>query len=228
MAKESVEADLKKNPSTSTTENSSKSFYKKSSKRQESNTLPSKVIQECTLALFYFWLINTKKVLVRRLPPAMTKECFLEEVSPLPDHNYLWFVEADKSLGMYAFSRAYINFVNQEDIFIFTEKFDGYIFVDKKGKFTYPLWFCNFDSYFVFGLGDEYSAIVEFAPFQKIPKAARKKDAKNATIETDPDYLKFVENLEHMLANKTPAATTAETLEEITSKERELKGSALH
>jgi len=44
MAKESVEADLKKSPSTSATENSSKSFYKKSSKRQESNALPSKVL----------------------------------------------------------------------------------------------------------------------------------------------------------------------------------------
>lgn len=67
----------------------------------------------------------------------MTKECFVEEVSPLPDHNYLWFVEADKSLGQYAFSRAYINFLHQEDIFIFTEKFDGYIFVDAKGKFQF-------------------------------------------------------------------------------------------
>jgi Smg-4/UPF3 family len=73
-------------------------------------------------------------------------------------------------------------------------------------------------------LGDEYSAIVEFAPFQKIPKAARKKDAKNGTIETDPDFLKFVEHQEHMLANKAPPTSTAETLEEITSKERELKG----
>jgi len=65
----------------------------------------------------------------------MTKETFVEEVSPLPEYNYLWFVNSDPTLGQYAFSRAYINFSNQEDIFIFTEKFDGYVFVDKKGKF---------------------------------------------------------------------------------------------
>jgi regulator of nonsense transcripts 3 len=64
----------------------------------------------------------------------MTQETFTDQVSPLPDHDYLYFVKGDLSLGQFAFSRAYIDFINQEDIFIFTEKFDGYVFVDQKGE----------------------------------------------------------------------------------------------
>ena len=68
------------------------------------------------------------------------------------------------SLGTYATSRAYINFLNHEDIWIFCEKFDGYVFLDSKGH--------------------EHTAIVEFAPFQKIPKKKPKKvDPKNNTID---------------------------------------------
>lgn len=34
------------------------------------------------------------------------------------------------------FSRAYINFKNQEDIVLFRDRFDGYVFVDHKGKWA--------------------------------------------------------------------------------------------
>ena len=38
------------------------------------------------------------------------------------------------SLGQqYAFSRAYLNISNRQDLIIFTEKFQGYVFVDKNG-----------------------------------------------------------------------------------------------
>ena len=88
------------------------------------------------------------------------------------------FVKADYSLGQDVFCRAYINFVNQEDIFIFQEKFDGYVFVDTKGN--------------------EYIAIVEFAPHQKIglQKDGKRKDPKINSIEQDPEYMKFLEILE--------------------------------
>ena len=39
------------------------------------------------------------------------------------------------SYGTQASARAYINFVNVEDIVIFRDKFDGYIFIDSKGRF---------------------------------------------------------------------------------------------
>merc|ERR1712226_412007 len=136
--------------------------------------------------------------MLRRLPPTMTEEEFLDQVAPIPDHDYVRFVKADSSLEQDAYSRAYINFVNQEDIFIFQDKFDGYVFVDIKGN--------------------EYIAVVEFAPNQKI---GMRKDPKINSIEQDPDYIKFVEALE-----KGPEGTgnsVEQTLEEIENKEREAK-----
>ena len=112
----------------------------------------------------------------------MTQEQFLEQVSPLPEHDYLYFVKADMSMGQYAFSRAYINFVEQHDIFMFREKFDNYVFVDSKGT--------------------EYPAVVEFAPFQRLPKKkiGKKKDLKCGTIESDPYYVSFLESLKNQEA----------------------------
>ncbi|XP_012262251.2 regulator of nonsense transcripts 3B [Athalia rosae] len=122
------------------------------------------------------------KVVIRRLPPSMTQEQFVEQISPLPDHDYMYFVKADMSLGQFAFSRAYINFVDQQDIFIFREKFDNYVFVDAKGT--------------------EYPAVVEFAPFQRLPKkrVGKKKDQKCGTLKTDPYYLSFLESLKNQEA----------------------------
>lgn len=106
----------------------------------------------------------------------MNEETFKKQIDPIPDHDYFYYVPADWSLGQNASCRAYINFSNQEDIFIFKDKFDGYVFVDTKGT--------------------EYSAVVEFSPFQGLPRnRSRKKDNKNNTIETDAHYLSFVEAL---------------------------------
>lgn len=38
------------------------------------------------------------------------------------------------SLYPHLFSRAYINFKNPEDIVLFRDRFDGYVFIDNKGK----------------------------------------------------------------------------------------------
>lgn len=43
--------------------------------------------------------------------------------------------------------------------------------------------------------GNEYPAIVEYAPFQRILKKRRKKDIKCGTIENDPAYMEFLESL---------------------------------
>ncbi|XP_077554243.1 uncharacterized protein LOC144169101 isoform X5 [Haemaphysalis longicornis] len=142
------------------------------------------------------------KVVIRRLPPTMTEEQFLEQISPVPANDYMYFVKGNKSLGPHAFSRAYINFVNQDEIFIFKEKFDDYIFVDEKGN--------------------EYPAMVEYAPFQKIPKRrSRKRDPKCGTIEQDPEYLKFLESLEQPEEVSLPSIDTY--IEEIEAREKEMK-----
>ncbi|XP_067206802.1 regulator of nonsense transcripts 3A isoform X2 [Linepithema humile] len=132
------------------------------------------------------------KVVIRRLPPSMTQDQFLEQVSPLPDHDYLYFVKADMSLGQFAYSRAYINFVEQQDIFMFREKFDNYVFVDSKGM--------------------EYPAVVEFAPFQRLPKkrAGKKKDLKCGTIESDSYYISFLESLKNQEIDPSVAQSKTE------------------
>lgn len=105
----------------------------------------------------------------------MTEETFIKQIEPIPDHDHFYFVPADYS-GINSFSRAYLSFVNQGDIYIFKEKFDGYVFVDSKGA--------------------EYPAVVEFAPFQGLLKSrSRKKDPKVNSIEEEQHYLSFLEML---------------------------------
>ncbi|CAB3256542.1 unnamed protein product [Arctia plantaginis] len=128
------------------------------------------------------------KIILRRLPPTMTEQAFLEQVSPIPDHDHFYFAKPDPSLGNNLYSRAYINFVNVDDIYLFRDKFDGYVFLDEKGV--------------------EFVGIVEYAPFQRIPKKKKKKDPKCGTIETDPIYQEFVESL-----NKDPETENQPKLE---------------
>ncbi|KAG5679507.1 hypothetical protein PVAND_009070 [Polypedilum vanderplanki] len=116
------------------------------------------------------------KVVIRKLPPNLTSEEFLEIISPIPDYSDYYFVKADWSLGAEATSRAYIEFKNQEDIFIFKDKFDEYVFVDNVR-------------------GTEYPAIVEFAPFQNLPKSRARKDKHVNSIENEQHFLNFLEML---------------------------------
>ncbi|XP_075281637.1 regulator of nonsense transcripts 3A isoform X2 [Opisthocomus hoazin] len=118
------------------------------------------------------------KVVIRRLPPCLTKEQLEEQLHPLPAHDYFEFCTADPSLYPHLYSRAYINFRNPEDILLFRDRFDGYVFIDNKGL--------------------EYPAVVEFAPFQKISKKKlKKKDTKAGSIEdarrTTP-LLEYIKN----------------------------------
>uniref|UniRef100_A0A7N6BL83 UPF3 domain-containing protein n=1 Tax=Anabas testudineus TaxID=64144 RepID=A0A7N6BL83_ANATE len=141
------------------------------------------------------------KIVIRRLPPSLTKEELEEQLQPLPEVDYLEFFSNDTSLYPHLFARAYINFKNQDDIVLFRDRFDGYVFIDNRGQ--------------------EYPAIVEFAPFQKIAKKkSKKKDAKCGTITEDPDYKKF---LEYYNGDEGKLTSTPETLlEEIEAKTKEL------
>ncbi|XP_023650681.1 regulator of nonsense transcripts 3B [Paramormyrops kingsleyae] len=141
------------------------------------------------------------KIVIRRLPPSLTKEQLEEQLQPLPEVDYLEFFSNDTSLYPHLFSRAYISFKNQDDIVLFRDRFDGYVFVDNRGQ--------------------EYPAIVEFAPFQKIAKKrSKKKDAKAGTIDEDADYKKFLENYNR---DDEKFTSTPETLlEEIEAKTKEL------
>nr|XP_055100991.1 regulator of nonsense transcripts 3A isoform X2 [Symphalangus syndactylus] len=141
------------------------------------------------------------KVVIRRLPPGLTKEQLVEQLRPLPAHDYFEFFAADLSLYPHLYSRAYINFRNPDDILLFRDRFDGYIFLDSKGL--------------------EYPAVVEFAPFQKIAKKKlRKKDAKTGSIEDDPEYKKFLET--YCVEEEKTSANPETLLGEMEAKTREL------
>uniref|UniRef100_A0A672GUC8 UPF3 domain-containing protein n=1 Tax=Salarias fasciatus TaxID=181472 RepID=A0A672GUC8_SALFA len=141
------------------------------------------------------------KIVIRRLPPSLSKEELEEQLQPLPEVDYMEFFSNDTSLYPHLFARAYINFKNQEDIVLFRDRFDGYVFIDSRGQ--------------------EYPAIVEFAPFQKTAKRRNKKrDAKCGTINEDLDYKKF---LEHYNGDDEKLTSTPETLlEELEAKSKEL------
>lgn len=141
------------------------------------------------------------KVVLRRLPPGLTKEQLEEQLRPLPAHDYFEVVAADLSLYPHLYSRAYINFRNPDDILLFRDRFDGYIFIGNKGL--------------------EYPAVVEFAPFQKIAKKKlKKKDAKTGSIEDDPEYKQFLET--YSLEEEKAGASPETLLGEIEVKTREL------
>ncbi|XP_038596786.1 regulator of nonsense transcripts 3A isoform X2 [Tachyglossus aculeatus] len=141
------------------------------------------------------------KVVIRRLPPNLTKEQLEEQLHPLPAHDYFEFCTADPSLYPHLYTRAYINFRNPDDILLFRDRFDGYVFIDSKGL--------------------EYPAVVEFAPFQKISKKKlKKKDAKAGTIEEDPEYRKFLET--YCVDEEKISANPETLLGEIEAKTREL------
>ncbi|KAL1773266.1 regulator of nonsense transcripts 3A [Sigmodon hispidus] len=141
------------------------------------------------------------KVVLRRLPPGLTKEQLEEQLRPLPAHDYFEVVAADLSLYPHLYSRAYINFRNPDDIVLFRDRFDGYIFIGNKGL--------------------EYPAVVEFAPFQKIAKKKpKKKDAKTGSIEDDPEYKQFLET--YGLEEEKASASPETLLGEIEVKTREL------
>uniref|UniRef100_A0A1A8I881 UPF3 regulator of nonsense transcripts homolog A n=1 Tax=Nothobranchius kuhntae TaxID=321403 RepID=A0A1A8I881_NOTKU len=141
------------------------------------------------------------KVVIRRLPPSLSKDQLEEQLSPLPSYDYFEFFSADQSLYPHLFSRAYINFKNTEDILLFRDRFDGYVFIDNKGQ--------------------EYPAVVEFAPFQKISKKKlKKKDAKAGSIEEDPEYKRFLEN--YSCDEEKSMANPETLLGEIEAKTKEL------
>uniref|UniRef100_A0A8D0FWD1 UPF3A regulator of nonsense mediated mRNA decay n=1 Tax=Strix occidentalis caurina TaxID=311401 RepID=A0A8D0FWD1_STROC len=156
-------------------------------------------LQGCFSHLFP--LTPLSPVVIRRLPPCLTKEQLEEQLHPLPAHDYFEFCTADPSLYPHLYSRAYINFRNPEDILLFRDRFDGYVFIDNKGL--------------------EYPAVVEFAPFQKISKKKlKKKDAKAGSIEDDPEYRKFLES--YCADEEKICANPEILLGEIEAKTREL------
>ena len=118
------------------------------------------------------------KVVIRKLPPDLTEEKFQEALSDdVPSYSYYYFVAGDPNPGNFSFSRAYFAFIDEASIVPFRDKYDGLYLESENGL--------------------KYRAIVEFAPYQGIPKKTKRKpDARIGTIEQDPDYQAFLETCE--------------------------------
>lgn len=147
------------------------------------------------------------KLIIRHLPPNLSEDVFKETLDLPTDPNSHWYLAGPVSadLGYFATSRAYVTFARMDDLILFKEKYDGYIFVDTKG-------------------GGEYRARVELAPFQETLKSKKvpRNDRKVATLDKDPDYLSFVESL---TASKSDSNVNAAelNLKELENRDRELK-----
>ncbi|XP_028805751.1 regulator of nonsense transcripts UPF3 isoform X2 [Neltuma alba] len=114
------------------------------------------------------------KVVIRHLPPSLVQSDLLQQIDDRFAGRFNWFSfrPGKNSYKHQKYSRAYINFNCAEDVFEFAEFFDGHVFVNEKGA--------------------QHKAIVEYAPFQRVPKLSTKKDGREGTIYKDPDYLEFL------------------------------------
>eukprot|EP01114_Cavostelium_apophysatum_P022798 TRINITY_DN8373_c0_g1_i1.p1 TRINITY_DN8373_c0_g1~~TRINITY_DN8373_c0_g1_i1.p1 ORF type:complete len:421 (-),score=86.97 TRINITY_DN8373_c0_g1_i1:40-1302(-) len=148
------------------------------------------------------------KLVVRCLPPHLTEDLFLSTVESLG-----FTVKNNEKLVDFFYyeqgkvyndrptrdSRAYVAFTSTDQLQRFMTKFNGHTFITNKGV--------------------EQKASVEYAPFQKVPKPKKKPDPRETTIETDPDYLQFLEEL------KKPTQTipsAEEQLDRRLEREREI------
>lgn len=124
------------------------------------------------------------KVVVRCLPPSLSEQTFRELTEKwLFQEQIEWFsfypgkVSSNRSKND-TYSRAYIKFKSLEALITFYKGFGGYLFKDEKGK--------------------EQRVLIEFAPFQKIPRLEKQKhDIRQGTIDEDPEYIAFQEALKN-------------------------------
>lgn len=122
------------------------------------------------------------KIIVRRLPPNLPEQIFWQSVQPwVTDDTVLWkeFYPGKSRKRQNkedVHSRAYIAFKTEEYVAKFSREYDGHIFKDKAGN--------------------ESQAVVEFAPYQKLPLDKKKVDNRNATIDQDEEYIAFLQSLE--------------------------------
>ena len=134
--------------------------------------------------------LHQTKVVIRRLPPDFTEQKLLEIFLDIPPYSFFYFCSGDASLGNLAFSRAYFAFTDEATILPFRDKYDGLHLESEKGA--------------------KYRAVVEFAPYQGVPKRQKRKpDARMGTIEEDSDYKAFLETSEVKTTPPTMAELSA-------------------
>ncbi|CAO3639908.1 unnamed protein product [Cunninghamella echinulata] len=144
------------------------------------------------------------KVVVRRLPPNLPEDIFMNAVKQWTTDNLVDYkiyipgkLTTNKSKES-VFSRAYFHMKTIDAVIAFHQGFDGHIFMDSRGN--------------------ESRAVVEFAPYQSIPKEHKVPDARQGTIEEDPDYQRFMDSLkaeENKPDNETEVVEGASQIERL-------------
>ncbi|KAL5041573.1 Smg-4/UPF3 family-domain-containing protein [Aspergillus fruticulosus] len=144
------------------------------------------------------------KLLVRRLPPGLTQEEFETALGAE------WEVGAGRvSWAQYKPgkvskdpakpsrpSRAYIYVVSSDQITPLSDKIRGTSFLDARNTANDPVL-----------LGPPN---LEFAPYAKIPGSRVRKDARQGTIDQDPEFIQFLESLTQPITKPALAENTTE------------------
>ncbi|KAJ7264440.1 Smg-4/UPF3 family-domain-containing protein [Mycena haematopus] len=139
------------------------------------------------------------KTVVRRLPPNLPEEIFWQSVQPwVTEETITWKAfypgKLRKRMNKENVpSRAYIAFKTEEQLAQFGREYDGHLYRDKAGNESY--------------------AVVEFAPYQKVPPEKKKVDARSGTLDKDEDYISFLESL-----NAEPSGAETVSLESLTNR----------
>ena len=158
------------------------------------------------------------KVVVRRLPPVLTKQTFTETLPENLQVNWQYWVQgkpAKTPAKEHCHSTAYLSFQDTDSLLAFYKAYNNHLFIDGKGlKIILSLKFGN--------IGHESHAIVELAPYQKIPKPRRKVDPLLNTIEDDPDYLAYLESLKPAVASAEDTPTTQSSGTQLEKLEKKL------
>ncbi|KAL9578415.1 MAG: hypothetical protein Q9212_005734 [Teloschistes hypoglaucus] len=155
------------------------------------------------------------KLVIRRLPPGLTQAEFEECVGAdwqVGSGKVDWAVfkpgKVSKDLAKPSKpSRAYLNLTRQEHISALADKVRTTTFNDAKASFR--------DSVL---LGPPS---VEFAPYGKAPHTKMRRDARQGTIDQDPEFIEFLESLTNPVAKSTTvdqqAGFTTKSKEKVTT-----------
>ncbi|KAM0430489.1 hypothetical protein ACHAPT_005836 [Fusarium lateritium] len=141
-----------------------------------------------------------EKLVIRRLPPGMTQAEFvsiLGNVWELGKGRIDWFsfapgkISTDPSKPSRP-GRAYVHVMRKDDIMALSDVVRTAVWEDAKATFTNPS---------LIG-----PPSVEFAIYKKVPGNKKRTDARQGTIDQDPEFMAFLEDL----ANPTPPKENAE------------------
>ncbi|EEU43958.1 uncharacterized protein NECHADRAFT_89796 [Fusarium vanettenii 77-13-4] len=141
-----------------------------------------------------------EKLVIRRLPPGMTQDEFvtiLGNAWELGKGRVDWFsfapgkISTDPSKPSRP-GRAYVHVMRKDDIMALNDTVRTAVWEDAKATFTNPS---------LIG-----PPSVEFAIYKKVPGNKKRTDARQGTIDQDPEFMAFLEDL----ANPAPPKENAE------------------